>query len=209
MFLALQIEREVDHHDAVLLHDADQQDDADDRDDIQIETKEHEREQSAEAGRGQCREDRDRMHEALVEDPEHDVHGDDGGQHEQALVRQRTLEGGRGALVVGDNARRQCRLRDHLVDRGERLAERVARGEVEGNRDGRELALVIDRERLSYLLDAGERAERNGIGMGGGCRLIAGGGCGTAGADASGDSVDRRSQHRRRRRIRDRGGSGI
>ena len=35
-FLAFGFEREVDHHDGVLLHDADQQDDADERDDVEI-----------------------------------------------------------------------------------------------------------------------------------------------------------------------------
>ncbi len=35
-FLALRLQREVDHHDGVLLHDADQQDDADQRDDAEI-----------------------------------------------------------------------------------------------------------------------------------------------------------------------------
>ena len=34
--LALGVEREIDHHDAVLLHDADQQDDADQGDDAEI-----------------------------------------------------------------------------------------------------------------------------------------------------------------------------
>ncbi len=33
---ALRVEREIDHHDGVLLHDADQQDDADQRDDAEI-----------------------------------------------------------------------------------------------------------------------------------------------------------------------------
>ena len=33
-FLALRLEGEVDHHDRVLLHDADQQNDADQRDDV-------------------------------------------------------------------------------------------------------------------------------------------------------------------------------
>ena len=33
--LALRLEREVDHHDRVLLHDADEQDDADERDDAE------------------------------------------------------------------------------------------------------------------------------------------------------------------------------
>ena len=34
--LALGLEREVDHHDRVLLHDADEQDDADQRDDAEL-----------------------------------------------------------------------------------------------------------------------------------------------------------------------------
>jgi hypothetical protein len=34
--LALRLEREVDHHDRVLLHDADEQDDADERDDAEL-----------------------------------------------------------------------------------------------------------------------------------------------------------------------------
>ena len=34
--LALRLQRKVDHHDGVLLHDADQQHDADDGDDVQI-----------------------------------------------------------------------------------------------------------------------------------------------------------------------------
>ena len=34
-FVALRLEREVDHHDRVLLHDADQQHDADDADDVE------------------------------------------------------------------------------------------------------------------------------------------------------------------------------
>jgi hypothetical protein len=39
--LALGVEREVDHHDRVLLHDADQQDDADDRDHVEVVAGEH------------------------------------------------------------------------------------------------------------------------------------------------------------------------
>ena len=37
--LALGLEREVDHHDGVLLHDADQQHDADDADDVEVESR--------------------------------------------------------------------------------------------------------------------------------------------------------------------------
>jgi hypothetical protein len=44
---------EIDHHDGVLLDDADQQDDADQRDDAELGVGEHERQQRAHAGRGQ------------------------------------------------------------------------------------------------------------------------------------------------------------
>ena len=44
---ALRFEREIDHHDGVLLHDADQEDDADQRDDAEIRPAEYERERCA------------------------------------------------------------------------------------------------------------------------------------------------------------------
>ena len=40
-FVALGLEREIDHHDGILLHDADQQDDADHGDDAEIGVVEH------------------------------------------------------------------------------------------------------------------------------------------------------------------------
>ena len=57
--LALGFQCEVDHHDAVFLHDADEQDDADDGHHAEILTEEHEREQRADAGGRQCGENRD------------------------------------------------------------------------------------------------------------------------------------------------------
>ena len=73
-FDALGFQREVDHHDGVLLDDADQQDDADDGDDVEVVAEQHQRQQRADAGRRQGREDRDRVDEALVEHAEHDIH---------------------------------------------------------------------------------------------------------------------------------------
>ena len=105
--LALGVEREVDHHDRVLLDDADQQDDADDRDDVEVVAGDQQRQQRADAGRGQRREDRDRVDEALVEHAQHDVDGDDRRQHQQQLVRQRRLERRGRALERGDEALRQ------------------------------------------------------------------------------------------------------
>jgi hypothetical protein len=73
MLLALGLQREVDHHDAVLLDDADQQDDADQRDHRQVEVEDHQHQQRADAGRRQRREDGQRVDVALVEHAEDDV----------------------------------------------------------------------------------------------------------------------------------------
>ena len=85
-FVALGVQREVDHHDGVFLDDADQQDDADERDDAEVGAAEHQREQRADAGRRQRREDRDRVDVALIEHAEHDVDRHQGGQDEERLV---------------------------------------------------------------------------------------------------------------------------
>ena len=101
---ALRLQREVDHHDGVLLHDADQQDDADQRDHAQVGAAEQQRQDRADAGRGQRRENRDRVDVALVEHAQHDVDGDQRGQDQQRLVGERGLEGLRRALEAGADA---------------------------------------------------------------------------------------------------------
>ena len=53
--LALGVEREVDLHDRVLLHDADQHDEADERVDVQLVAEQIQRDERAEAGRRQAR----------------------------------------------------------------------------------------------------------------------------------------------------------
>ena len=65
---ALGFEREVDHHDRVLLHDADQQHEPDQRDDAEIGAGQEQQHERADAGRGQARENRQRMNVAFVED---------------------------------------------------------------------------------------------------------------------------------------------
>ena len=52
--VAFGVQREVHHHDGVLLHDADQQDDADQRDQIQVLAAQHQGKQRAHARRRQC-----------------------------------------------------------------------------------------------------------------------------------------------------------
>ena len=90
--LAFGLQSEVHHHDAVLLHDADEQDDADDGHHTEILAEEDQREQRAHAGGRQRGENRDRVDEALVQDAQHDVDRDQRGQDEQRFVGQRILE---------------------------------------------------------------------------------------------------------------------
>ena len=133
--LALGFQREVDHHDGVLLHDADQQDDADERDDVELHAEDQQREDRADAGRGQRGENRDRMDVALVEHAEHDVDGDERREDEDRLVGQRAAEGRGGALELGVHAGRHVQVLLRLVDGVDGVAERGAGREVE--RDGR------------------------------------------------------------------------
>ena len=87
--VALGVEREVDHHDRVFLHDADQKDDADDGDDGQIVAGHHQRQQRADSGGRQRREDGERMDEALIEHAQHDIDGDDRRQDQEKLIGER------------------------------------------------------------------------------------------------------------------------
>ena len=93
LLLAFGRQREVDHHDGVLLHDANQQDDADNGDNIQIDVEEHQGQHGADAGRGQGRNDGQRMDEALVEDAKDDVDGEQRGGDEDRLAVKRFLIG--------------------------------------------------------------------------------------------------------------------
>ena len=51
-FVALCLEREIDHHDGVLLHDADQKNDSDERIQVEIFAEGEQRQQGAQARRG-------------------------------------------------------------------------------------------------------------------------------------------------------------
>ncbi len=145
--IALSLEREVDHHDGVLLHNADQQDDADQRDHTQIHVKQQQRKDRADARRRQRRKNRDRVNVALVQHPEHDVHHDQRRQNEQRLVGQRCLKRRGRTLELRIHAGRQLQVRVHLVHHRDRVADRLAGRQIERDGRRRKLALVVDRER--------------------------------------------------------------
>ena len=60
----------------------------------------HQREQRAEAGRGQAGENRDRVDVALVQNAQHDVDHQDGDDQQHPQVAERTLERLGGALEI-------------------------------------------------------------------------------------------------------------
>ena len=128
------VEREINHHDRVLLDDADQQDDADQRDHAEFRPANQQRENRADSRRRQRRENRDWMDVALVENAENDIHRDDRRENQQRLVGQRRLEGLRRALERRLHAQRHSAFALRLFDGLGRLAQRHARREVEGNR---------------------------------------------------------------------------
>src|SRR5713226_4531967 len=182
VFDTLGLEREVNHHDGVFLHNADQQDDADERDDAEIIDGKQQRENCSHSGRGQRGQNRDGMNVALIEHSQHDVNGDDRGQNEPGLTRKRIVKSSRGSLETGIDAARQIDFLFRLRDRRGGLAQGDAGGKIEGQVHHRKLAEVIECERCVAQLKASEGRKRNlrGVaGCGGGrcaCARRAGGG---------------------------------
>src|SRR6059036_1170311 len=164
---ALGIQGEVDHHDGILLDDANEQDDADEGDDAEVDAAEEEREDGADTGGGQGGEDGDGVDVALVQDAEDDVHGDEGGEDEEGLVGEGGLEGLGGALEAGVDGGGQPDLALGGLDGADGMAEGDAGGEVEGEGDGGELALVVDGAGRGAGLEVTEGGERH-LGAAGG-----------------------------------------
>jgi TetR/AcrR family transcriptional regulator len=84
--VALRVEREVDHHDGVLLHDADQQQDADRRDQRQVLTEPHQRGERTHRSRRQAGEDGERVDVALVQHAEQHVDDEQRGDDQDDLA---------------------------------------------------------------------------------------------------------------------------
>ncbi len=82
---AFRRQREVDHQDRVLLHDADQQDDADEGDQRQLLSAQQQRQQGAEAGGRNGGENGERVDIALIEHAQHDVDREDRGDEQIGL----------------------------------------------------------------------------------------------------------------------------
>ena len=133
--VALGLEREVDHDDAVLLHDADQEDDPDEGDQRQLGPEHLQRQQRAEAGRRQRRDDRQRVREALVQHAEHDIDREQRRQDQQRLRADRLAVGAGVALEFGVQGVRHVQLGDRAIDRARRL--------LDGDAFGARLKLIV------------------------------------------------------------------
>src|SRR3982074_3708698 len=101
------------------------------------------------------------MNVTFVENAEHDVHGYECGENQQRLVGQGRLERGGGALESGLDAVGHPYLAARFFNRGYRAAERVARRNIERDRDRRKLALMVDDQRRRARLEMGEGTEWN------------------------------------------------
>ena len=158
---ALGLQGEVDHHDGVLLHDADEQDDADQRDDAEVGSGDEQGEDGADAGGGQRGENRERVDEALVEDAEDDVDGDERREDEVGLVLERILKGLRGALEGRVDGGGHAHVALRFFEGGDGIAESDVGREIEGKRDGRILALMVHGERGALLFPVRDGRERD------------------------------------------------
>ena len=132
-FLAFSLEGEVDHHDGVFLHNTDEQDDADQGNDTEFHLRNHQREQGADAGRRQGRNDGDGMDIALVKHTEHDVDSDQCREDQQRLVGQRSLKCGGGALEAGVDAGGHADALLHGIDGLNGVTQCFAGREVEAD----------------------------------------------------------------------------
>ena len=117
-FMPLSLKCEVDHHDRVLLHDADEQQDPDAGDHIEFASKEDQCKYGSYASRRQGREDGERMDVALVQDAKSEVDGGEGANEQDDLVGLGTLQLGE---VAGGGATYRSRQADFLLQQGKLL----------------------------------------------------------------------------------------
>src|SRR6185437_16801465 len=114
------------------------------------------------SGRRQRRQNRDGVNEALVENAEHDVDGDDRRQDQEKLIGKRRLKRERCALEAGDDAWWQADIDLCLLDRGYRSSKRGSRSKVEGHRGCGKLPEMRYLQRRGFLPELGQRCERHG-----------------------------------------------
>src|SRR6266853_1459478 len=86
---------------------------------------------------------------ALIEDAEHDIDDQNGGENEKQLVGEQLLELTRRAFEGAVNRARQTEAKHRRSDCGNRITQGFTRREIERDSRGHKIALMIYRHRRS------------------------------------------------------------
>ena len=127
----LRVQREIDHHDGVLLHHAEQHDQPYERVQIEILVEQLQSQQRAEDRRRQSGKNGEGVDEALVENPQDDVDHQDGDDQQDRHAAERFLELLDGALEIGAQSGRHAQFLNGLIHPVGGLPQRKAGRQVE------------------------------------------------------------------------------
>ena len=172
--------------------------------------KKNQRKKRAHARRRQRGKNRNRMDEALIKNPEHDIHRHQRRKNQQRHIRQRVPERCCRPLEIRLQARRHVHVLLHLRDLRNRPSQSGVRRKIERDRYRRKLSLMRDRKRLCRRLEVREGAERHCVAVGRAC-------CSSRGrppargrrGSARCERIDRRRKRIRRGRKQRRGGQRV
>ena len=89
MLIAFCIQREVDHHNRIFLHDANQQQDSDQRNHAQVGLEKQQGQHRADACGRKCRKNCDRMDETLIKNTQHNINSRQRCDNQEWRARQR------------------------------------------------------------------------------------------------------------------------
>src|SRR5207248_11023717 len=134
------LQGEIDNHNSVLFHDAEQEKKSDHAVERQCRSKDTERKQTADNCRDDCRkQDRNRMDITFVKNSEDHVHDEDGGDQQEWQCSKQLAENKRLALERCLNARiLVVQLHERILDEFGGVADRDIRQQIEINRDAGE-----------------------------------------------------------------------
>src|SRR3984885_9472914 len=152
---------EINHHDRILLNDTYEQHNADDGDDIEIGFEEHERDDGADAGRWQRGDNREWVHQALIENAENDIDGQQRSDDEIGLGAERRLIGLECPRKESVNGLWGAEPLLHLLNKLGGLAQRYVWSEIKRNSGGWEDASVRYGDRCGRGCSLGHGGQRD------------------------------------------------
>ena len=122
---ALGVEREIHHHDGVLLDDADQQQNAEEGDQAEFHVGGQQGQQGAHSGGRQRGQDGDRLAVALIQHSQHDIDGQERRQQHQRLGAGILLEETGRTVRAAVNGGRHVNVVHGPFDGGQRHARAI------------------------------------------------------------------------------------